>query len=48
MIINPNWSIKQYKRKRARFEEIHQKNVQIIKDLKAGKLKQSKEKGIYK
>jgi len=41
-----NWSTQQYKNKRARFEEIHQRNVQILKDLKAGKLKQNKHKGI--
>ncbi len=47
MIINKDWSMKQYKRKRARFEEIHQTNQQILRDLKEEKLKQNKEKGIY-
>ena len=31
---------------RARKEEIHQKNVQVLKDLKAGTLKQNFNKGI--
>ena len=48
MIINENWSIKQTQKKRARFEEIHQINVQILKDLKEGKLRQNKHKGISK
>ncbi len=47
MIINENWSIKQTRKKRARFEEIHQINVQILKDLKEGKLRQNKNKGIF-
>jgi len=47
MIINENWSIKQTQKKRARFEEIHQINVQILKDLKEGKLRQNKNKGIF-
>ena len=47
MIINPDWSAKQIKRKRARFEEIHQINVQVLKELEAGKLKQNFNKGIF-
>jgi len=41
------WELKEYKRKRLKLEEIHQKNQKVLKDLKDGTLRQNKHKGIY-
>mgnify|MGYP003984287823 CR=1 FL=1 len=38
--------VKNKKLKDKRMQEIHEKNVQILKDLKSGKLIQRKSKGI--
>jgi hypothetical protein len=47
MIYDESWGIKKYKQKRARLEEIHQINVQVLKDLKKGILRQNKCKGLF-
>jgi hypothetical protein len=36
-----------FKRKKARLEEIHEINQKILKDLKAETLKQNKDKGLF-